>query len=106
MSAEPTASSLTGNPKVGVRELRQNLSVYLRRVAAGEAFDVTERGQPIAVLAPLPEQGDAFDRLVARGLARPAKGDLLDLPPLKRPLKPRDGITIGEALREQRADRF
>ena len=29
--------------RVGVRELRQNLSVYLRRVAKGESFVVTER---------------------------------------------------------------
>jgi prevent-host-death family protein len=32
--------------RVGVRELRQNLSVYLRRVARGESLEVTERGRP------------------------------------------------------------
>ncbi len=39
--------------RVGVRELRQNLSVYLERVKAGESLEVTERGQPVARLAPL-----------------------------------------------------
>jgi antitoxin (DNA-binding transcriptional repressor) of toxin-antitoxin stability system len=92
---------------VGVRELRQNLSVYLKRVAAGEAFDVTERGRTVAILAPHPQMGDKVDQLVAAGLARPAIGDLLDLPPLKRPLRRRHPpISISEASREQRADRF
>ena len=30
---------------VGVRKLRQNLSVYLRQVATGEALRVTEHGR-------------------------------------------------------------
>ena len=30
--------------RVGVRELRQNLSVYLERVIAGERLEVTDRG--------------------------------------------------------------
>jgi hypothetical protein len=37
--------------RVGVRELRQNLSVYLRRVLKGESFEVTDRGRTVAVLA-------------------------------------------------------
>ena len=37
---------------VGVRELRQNLSRYLERVKAGEAFVVTERGSEVARLTP------------------------------------------------------
>ena len=39
--------------RVGVRELRQNLSVYLRRVRRGEALEVTERGEPVAILQPI-----------------------------------------------------
>ena len=107
MSVEPADGSAAagGLAAVGVRELRQNLSVYLRRVAAGEAFEVTERGRAVAVLAPLPEQGDTFDKLVAAGLATPAAGDLLDLGPPKRALRS-TGISISEALREQRAERL
>ena len=41
---------------VGVAELRQNLSVYLRRVAAGERLTVTDRNRPVAELVPLAEQ--------------------------------------------------
>jgi prevent-host-death family protein len=39
---------------VGVRELKARLSEYLRRAEGGEAFTVTERGRPKAVLGPLP----------------------------------------------------
>ena len=35
---------------IGVRELRQQASVYLRRVDSGESFQITERGRPVAVL--------------------------------------------------------
>jgi len=39
---------------VGVRELRQNLSKYLRRVKQGETLTVTERGREVARVVPLP----------------------------------------------------
>jgi len=35
---------------VGVREFKNHLSEYLRRVKAGEVVEVTERGKPIARL--------------------------------------------------------
>jgi|tagenome__1003787_1003787.scaffolds.fasta_scaffold18905549_1 prevent-host-death family protein len=38
--------------KVGVRELRQNLSRYLDRVRAGESLTVTEHGRVVARLVP------------------------------------------------------
>jgi prevent-host-death family protein len=38
---------------VGVRDLRQNLSKYLRRVKEGESLTVTERGQKVARVVPL-----------------------------------------------------
>jgi len=41
-----------GSSQVGVRELRKNLSKYLRRVASGERLEVRERGMSVAVLAP------------------------------------------------------
>ena len=39
---------------VGVRELKQHLSEYLERAAAGEVIRVTDRGRPRAILAPVP----------------------------------------------------
>jgi prevent-host-death family protein len=51
---------------VGVRELRQRASELVRRVEAGETIEVTDRGRPVAILAPLPSQS-ALDRMRALG---------------------------------------
>jgi len=50
---------------IGVRELRQNASVYLARVKAGETLEVTDRGTPVALLTPVP--ADPLDKLIASG---------------------------------------
>jgi prevent-host-death family protein len=86
---------------VGIRELRQNLSVYLRRVLAGETLQVTDRRRPVALLTPLPERADPLARLEAEGrIARRATRDLRDLPPpLRLP-----GVSISKALQEERGD--
>ena len=63
---------------VGIRELRQRASELLRRVEDGETFEITDRGRPIAVLAPLPE--DPLERLRASGDLQESAGDLVDLP--------------------------
>jgi prevent-host-death family protein len=65
---------------VGVRELRQRASELLRRVAAGETIEVTDRGRPVALLAPIPEAGP-LERLRAAGEVDGSAGDLYDLPP-------------------------
>ena len=59
--------------QIGVRELRQQASRYLRRVEAGESFLVTDYGRPVAVLASTIEavraESDAvLDRLVEAGV--------------------------------------
>ena len=87
---------------VGVRELRQNLSVYLRRVAGGEPLRVTERGRPVAVLAPLAPDGHPLADLVAAGKVTPARGRLADLPPAVRPAP--GAPTLSEVLEELRAE--
>ena len=89
---------------VSVRELRQNLSKYLERVESGESLSVTRRGEPVAVLAPLPGRGSVLDRMIAEGRVTPAKGDLSDLPP---PIKlPPGSRTATEILEEQREERL
>lgn len=60
---------------VGIRELRQNLSAYVRRVRDGEHFVVTERGRPVGRLVPLVEDEDPVARLVAEGKLKPPRGD-------------------------------
>lgn len=62
---------------VGIAELRQNLSRYLRRVQNGERLVVTDRNRPVAELGPPPSTGEALDRLVAAGrVARPIRRSL------------------------------
>lgn len=64
---------------VGVRELRQNLSKYLRRVKDGEALTVTERGREVARIVPL--AGNEFRGMLAElhGITLPAgEGKLSD----------------------------
>ena len=90
--------------RVGVRELRQNLSVYLRRVRRGESLEVTERGEPVAVLQPTPSAADPLTALAARGIAiRRGKGNLADLP---APVTVRLDRSASEALQELREDRL
>ena len=82
---------------IGIRELRQRASVYLRRVAAGETFEVTDRGRPIALLTPIPSSSP-LDRLRAAGDLDEATGSTDDLP---EPVDPRS--RHGAAFRAARA---
>jgi prevent-host-death family protein len=85
--------------RVGVRELRQNLSVYLDRVKAGETLEVTEHGQPVGILAPLPPRPvSIIDQMIADGRITPATGDHRALPP--PPKIP--GRPLSEILQEMR----
>jgi len=79
---------------VGVRELRQRASELLRRVAAGETIEVTDRGRPVALLSPLPETGP-LERLRVGGEVSLATGDLNDLP---LPLSPGPGQELPSAV--------
>lgn len=88
--------------RVGVRELRQNLSVYLRRVAGGETLEVTERDRAVAILAPLPEASTPLGRLVSAGRATAPVGDLLELGPPEGEVSSR----LGEALASEREERL
>src|SRR5579872_7162571 len=87
--------------RVGVRELRQNLSVYLARIARGETLEVTDRGHPVAILAPLPKSVSVLDRLHREGRLTAATRDVLAL---QRPAMARSRRG-SEALDAQREDR-
>ncbi len=87
---------------VGVRELRQNLSVYLERVAAGTLFCVTDRGRAVAMLVPLPENASTVDRLVASGRAAAATSDIVALGHPTARLR----LPLSKALQTIREDRL
>jgi antitoxin (DNA-binding transcriptional repressor) of toxin-antitoxin stability system len=63
--------------------LRRSASAILRRVAAGETVEVTDRGRPVAVLMRTMPSGLA--RLEREGLLRRAEMDLLDLRSIRLP---------------------
>lgn len=84
-----------------MRELRQNLSVYLKKVEEGQAFEVTDHGRPVALLSPRSGE-DWFHAMVAAGRIRPGKGNFKDLPPPLGKVSRRGT----EALEEMRAERF
>ncbi|MEX1022457.1 MAG: type II toxin-antitoxin system prevent-host-death family antitoxin [Dehalococcoidia bacterium] len=84
---------------IGIRELRQHASLYLRRVRAGEVITVTDRGEPVAELRPIPKEG-VLERLEREGRLSRAKGDLADLPP---PRPPTPGVPLpSEILKQMR----
>ena len=86
---------------VGVAELRQNLSVYLRRVSGGERLVVTDRNRPVAELGPAPTTGPDLDRLIAEGrVPRPLRSGLPE--PLELTGDPQ---ALSRALGEIRGDR-
>jgi len=87
---------------VGIRELRQNLSVYVRRVRDGEIFEVTEHGRPVARLTPLLERASSpLQRLIDAGIVR-APRQLLQLSMPPGPISTRGS----DALAREREDRL
>jgi prevent-host-death family protein len=74
-----------GGVTVGVRELKNRLTSYLKLVKANQEVIVTERGEPIALIQPL-EGAGAPRSLEARLAALAAKGEIT-LP--EGPLRPR-----------------
>jgi prevent-host-death family protein len=86
---------------IGVRELRQNASVYLRAVQEGASFQVTSDGEPVALLVPIPR--DPYQRLVQDGTITPPAdpGSWARREPLPaEPGRP----SLGDLLRDLRAE--
>lgn len=88
--------------RVGIRELRQNLSVYVRRVREeGRAYEVTERGEPVARLTPLADRPTSiYEQMVADGRITPPTREWSELP---EPIQlPPGGPTLSEILQQMR----
>lgn len=90
----------------GIRDLKNNLSYYVRRVAAGERVTVTDRGRVVAELVPPPPERlhpSRYEELIASGIIRLAveHGDpLADFPSLRLPRG-----TAAALIDEDRGDR-
>jgi prevent-host-death family protein len=88
---------------IGIRELRQNASVYLRRVASGETLRIADRGRAVALLTPLGRKS-GLARLEAESRLAPSRADLLALgPPARgRPRVARPSKALGLAREHER----
>lgn len=82
--------------EVGIRELRADLSRFVKRVRQGEEIVVTDRGKAVARLVPVGER--KLDRLIAAGLVTPAPRPWTGPPP--KPIKARG--TVSDLVAEQR----
>jgi antitoxin (DNA-binding transcriptional repressor) of toxin-antitoxin stability system len=83
--------------RIGVRELRQNASEWLRRAQAGERIEVTNRGHVVAILGP-PSAGGPLSALRETGRLKRAT----HTGPLPRPVKTQR--LASAALADMRAD--
>ena len=86
--------------RVGIRELREDLSRYVRLVQRGETVEVTDRGRSVARLVPAEGAGPLAD-LVAQGKVIPARSR----GPLPGPLDLPSRVSTDEAIDMERADR-
>ena len=89
--------------QVGMRELRHRLREYLSRVEAGEAFEVTLFGRPVARLSPVRSRRDTLTALIEDGKVTPAtRADTSHLP---APAPITTGVRATDALlAERRSD--
>src|SRR3954468_19046176 len=79
--------------RVGIRELRQNLSIYVERVKDGETLEVTEHGRPVAELGPLRRQPKSLvDQRLTDGRITAAKQPF-ELPNLVEPPEGVDSVS-------------
>jgi prevent-host-death family protein len=69
---------------VGIKELKNRLTHYIRRTKQGEEIVVTERGKPVAVLTPIGAERQV--ETVEAKLARLAARGIVTLP-TRKPMK-------------------
>jgi prevent-host-death family protein len=92
--------------RVSIGRLKARLSEYLGRVRAGEEVVITDRGRPVARLAPLagePAAETRVETLVRAGLVRrPTRALDASYAELPRPADP-EGRSL-ESVLEERAE--
>lgn len=92
----PHCSTMEHMAEIGIRSLKQNASAVIARVAAGEVLVVTDRGRPVAQLAPLATS--RLEQLRSSGESRRARRSLADLP------RAAEGPSVAGAIDDDRAE--
>jgi prevent-host-death family protein len=77
---------------VGIKDLKNRLTSYLRKTKRGEEIVVTERGKPIALIQPI--AGAVPVKSLEARLAKLAAQGAVQLP-TRKPLKKIRRITVG-----------
>jgi prevent-host-death family protein len=90
---------------VGLREINQHFSHYIKVVKAGEEVIITERGKPVAILKPVAPTTDLdvkIRRLEADGLLTPPR---LEGSPKIHPAGFLSGPWLAQTVSEMRDER-
>lgn len=96
-----TRPSTPGRGQVSLRELNHHAGRVIGQVRRGVIVTVTDRGVPVATIAPHIPEDDPVQDLINRGLARPAltgyqtPDHFIDLP---------DGLSTADLLAADRAE--
>ena len=104
----------SGMEPIGIRELKNNLSHYVRQVEGGQRISVTAHGRVVAELVPpgtratvgrTKKKLSRYEQLVAEGLIRPALEEGDPLPDDGLRIKLSSG-TVEELIDWTREDKF
>ena len=90
---------------VGARELKTRLGTYLQRVREGRTLVVTDRGQPVAELRPLPTDDSLPSTLLRLSTTGAVTLPTVDALSTFRPIRNR-GASVSDAVRKDREDRL
>ena len=83
--------------EIGIRELRADLSRYIKRVREGEEIVVTDHGTPVARILPVNGRSK-LDELIAAGILTPAPRQ----GPRRTPNPIKTKGTVSDLVAEQR----
>jgi antitoxin (DNA-binding transcriptional repressor) of toxin-antitoxin stability system len=91
--------------RAGIRQVKNRLSYYLRRVKDGELVEVTDRGEVVAEIRSPGRRGrrrktqeEVLAEMEREGLITRGSGRMPDFEPIK-PLKP---VNVGKMVLEDR----
>src|ERR1700735_3629560 len=96
------ATADTPPQRIGIREPRQQASVYVDLVERGYTIDITNRGRLVAQLVPVRDPESPLERWIARGVIERAEdeGSALEIEPY---LGAAGGPTASHALGQLRS---
>lgn len=80
--------------RIGIRELREDLSRAIRRVRRGQVLEVTDHGHPVARLVPIVSVAGVLGEAIAEGRVRPAR----TMEPLPKALASRSRMSSEQAI--------